>query len=1088
MYNEEDMELDTRYATLNAARKKAVDTIQGPVMVVAGPGTGKTELLSVRAANILVKTDTLPENILCLTFTESGATAMRERLISIIGKDAYRIAIHTFHSFGTETIGQNREFFYNGALFEPIDDLRRYELLRDIFGELPHDNILASTMNGEYTYQSEAATVISELKRSGLTSEELRNILNANEVTLDSAERLICPIFERIGKTTSAQLAAVMADLRALANADETRYEVAPLSIVLHDSLYAALQQTEEGHPTKPLTAWKRQWLTKDRSGRLTFKSRASIKKLRALAVVYDAYLHRLEQVGLYDYDDMILQLVHAMEVHPELKFSLQEKYQYIMVDEFQDTNLAQMRILHNLTDNPVNEGRPNLMVVGDDDQAIYSFQGADISNILRFRELYPSAIFIPLTDNYRSRKQILTEARQLITQVSDRLETRYDELDKTLSAHQPGDGTVTLTELQDAPAERQWLVDRINADIAAGKTPQDIAVLTRHHKEITALLPYFAAANIPVTYERQDNALDEAPITTLELVSKLVIALAKGEHDVANSLLPEFLAHPALATEPLSLWRLSVSAYDARQRWMETMAAMAEFVDIHAWLVELAQASLQEPLEVMLDRIIGQSDTPSPFYTHYFSRDARDQQPDLYLQHLQALQIIRQKLREYTHTDAPTLSEFSDFVALHRRLDMRIPLTRTIGESGGTAVHLMTAHKSKGLEFPTVYVVNAVDSTWGDKARGRSRLISYPENLRLAPAGDSADERVRLLYVAMTRAKHDLHLSYSLEDDRGKSTLVARFFADHEAQRHAATDSDGLLQSAQTAWYAPYAEPTTDLKTLLAPSLAHYKLSATHLNAFLDLVNGGPEAFLLGNLLHFPSAKTPASSYGTAVHHTLQLAHLHLARHGERKPLEDILHDFETHLSQERMKESDKQFYLQKGSEQLTRFFEERYDTFSPEQKAELDFRHQEVCIDQARLTGMLDVATIDKQNKTIAVADYKTGKPVDGTPKTEYEKIKIHKYRQQLLFYKLLVEHSRDYHSYTVTDARLVFVEPTQAGAIIDLPIEYDKEELDRLRLLIEAVWRRITTLDFPDTSEFEPSLKGIQAFEQSLMDEVA
>ena len=122
MYNEEDMELDTRYATLNAAQKKAVDTIQGPVMVVAGPGTGKTELLSVRAANILVKTDTLPENILCLTFTESGATAMRERLISIIGKDAYRIAIHTFHSFGTETIGQNREFFYNGALFEPIDD------------------------------------------------------------------------------------------------------------------------------------------------------------------------------------------------------------------------------------------------------------------------------------------------------------------------------------------------------------------------------------------------------------------------------------------------------------------------------------------------------------------------------------------------------------------------------------------------------------------------------------------------------------------------------------------------------------------------------------------------------------------------------------------------------------------------------------------------------------------------------------------------------------------------------------------------------------------------------------------------------
>ena len=127
------MDFSTRYASLNAAQKEAVDTIEGPVMVIAGPGTGKTELLSMRTANILKKTDTLPENILCLTFTESGASAMRERLVSIIGKDAYKVAIHTFHSFGTDVINQYSQYFYKGAYFRPADDLSRYEIIRTIF-------------------------------------------------------------------------------------------------------------------------------------------------------------------------------------------------------------------------------------------------------------------------------------------------------------------------------------------------------------------------------------------------------------------------------------------------------------------------------------------------------------------------------------------------------------------------------------------------------------------------------------------------------------------------------------------------------------------------------------------------------------------------------------------------------------------------------------------------------------------------------------------------------------------------------------------------------------------------------------------
>ena len=146
------MDFQTRYKKLNQKQQQAVDTIDGPVMVIAGPGTGKTELLSMRAANILRLTDTLPENILCLTFTESGAAAMRARLASIIGMDAYKVAIHTFHSFGTEIINQNGAAFFSGATFQPADDLSRYEILHAIFDEQDYTNPITAKMNGEYTH------------------------------------------------------------------------------------------------------------------------------------------------------------------------------------------------------------------------------------------------------------------------------------------------------------------------------------------------------------------------------------------------------------------------------------------------------------------------------------------------------------------------------------------------------------------------------------------------------------------------------------------------------------------------------------------------------------------------------------------------------------------------------------------------------------------------------------------------------------------------------------------------------------------------------------------------------------------------
>jgi DNA helicase II / ATP-dependent DNA helicase PcrA len=1083
------MEFQKRYGQLNAAQKEAVDTLDGPVMVIAGPGTGKTELLSVRTANILTKTDTLPKNILCLTFTESGAAAMRERLVGIIGKDAYKVAIHTFHSFGTEIINQNREYFYRGALFSPADDLNRYEILRGIFDSLDYKNPLASTMNGEYTHQPDAAKVISELKRSGLTSDELLTILDASEAAIDEAERLLSPLLAgTVSAKTGTALAGALQTLQSRAQQADVLYEVTPLIQVIADSLAFAIDQTAD-HPTKPITAWKKKWFEKNAQGDYILKSRGRLVKLRALAFVYFEYITRMEQAGLYDYDDMILQVVHAMEVHDELRFNLQEKYLYIMVDEFQDTNLAQMRVLHNLTDNPANEGRPNIMVVGDDDQAIYSFQGADISNILRFDELYSGAAQIVLTNNYRSKAEIISLAREVIVQGSERLENRVEGLSKQLRAEQGGNGHVALFQAPSVDSERHWLVQQIAADIASGTAPADIAVLTRRHSEIQSLLPYFSRHDIAVQYERQENVLDQPAILALELLARVIDALSHGEHDTANALLPELLAHPAWGFTPAELWKLSVDAYENRQRWLEVMATTPRFLDAHSWLIEMAALAPSTALEPMIDRLIGrpQDAASSVFYQHYFGDLKLETAPASYLDCLAALRTIRGQLREHHGEGVPTLSSFVSFVALHRRLGTILMAPQATAHDD-TAVHLMTAHKSKGLEFSHVYIFNAVDSVWGEKARGVSRTIGYPENLALAPAGDTADERLRLFYVAMTRAKSQLTISYSASDDRDKATLVASFLAE---SAQAGADIPALSDAAQTeaaelAWYEPLMTPTGDLKKILQPALQDYKLSATHLTSFLDITKGGPRAFLLDNLLHFPSAKSASAAYGSAIHRTLQQLHVHVSATGEQKPLEDILHDFEQNLQRERLGQLDFATYLQKGSDELQAYLAARGDTFTPGQKSELNFAGQSVVLGSARLTGTIDVLDVNKTEKRLVVTDYKTGKPTtEWRGRAEYEKVKLHKYRQQLMFYKLMVEHSRDYGTYTVDKGCLSFIEPTRDGQVSHLEMAFEPEELAHFEQVLMKVWERITTLDLPDVSAYDPTLKGIQAFEQDLID---
>ena len=1094
------MDFNTRYAKLNDNQRQAVDYIHGSLLVIAGPGTGKTELLSMRTAQILKQTDTLPNSILCLTFTESGATNMRQRLRQIIGEDAYKIAIHTFHSFGTEIINQHREYFFRGADAQPVDELTQYQIISGILEGLDWRNPLSTKNNGEFVYIKDLIRIISEFKQSGLTPSELRAIIEDNQSTIAEIAPDIQQVFSaKISKKTIELFAPIAEKIANLAakNPDEKNSKlpasITPYANVLALSIAHAAQEAIDENSTKPLTAWKNKWCEKNANGEFVLKDFTAAEKLSAAIDVYEKYVNTLSERSLFDYDDMILSVIQACESHPELRANLQEQFQFIMVDEFQDTNLAQLRLLFNLTSE--NDDNPNIMAVGDDDQAIFSFQGADVGNIQRFRQHYHGPKIIVLTDNYRSAENILSSARDIITQGADRLENTIDGLSKQLTAHANSEGSkVEIQEFSSVGEERAGIAKQIAELIKNGEKPENITIIARHHKELIEILPHLYKENLFVNYERHDDILEQDIIQILDKLARTVVAISQHNLDVANSLLPEITAHPAFGFSALDIWKLSLQAYKNRQLWLESMLANIVFKEFAEWLLERAKDVPNLPLEEQLDNLLGLTDDESgdlqvnSLANFYFSPEKLDKNPEAYLTILESLRTLRQKLRDRITDKNPTLEDFLEFIDLHISTKTRLTQIRTHASSLSGAINLMTAHKSKGLEFPHVFVIGAIDSAWGEKVRSRSRAIRYPANLQLQPAGATYDERLRLFFVAMTRAKTTLTMTYSQTNDSGSNTIIASFLTNCTPTIIPTSDDPAeQIELAETDWTTRLTSPIIpELKDLLAPALETYKLSATHLNNFLDVSRGGPQNFLLNNLLHFPSAKNSAAAYGTAIHSSLQQAHCSFSADHQLPSTEQILQFFQKSLESQHLPADDFQLYLDKGKSALIAFLNAKSSDFHDTDLAELDFSNQGVIIDNARLTGKLDVVDIDKQNKTIFVTDYKTGKPAHSWKgSADYEKIKLHKYRQQLMFYQLLVEHSRDYGNFTFTGGRLQFVEPDmKTGDILSLEYAFSSEELTEFTQLIEIIWRKITTLDLPDISGYSADYKGMLQFEKDLL----
>ena len=1102
------------YGRLNDAQKQAVDTTEGPVLVIAGPGTGKTQLLSLRIANILRTTDTLPENILCLTFTDSAAHTMRERLTSIIGKAAYDVTISTYHAFGSDLLRRYPEYFTDSNDLKPADDLTIDGIFRDIQATLPYTNPLKFE-----TFLRDVKQLVSDSKRALLAPADLRSVARSNQQFINGASKLVQAHLQtmvRIDKQAGALFTALSTDTKRL-KATAPLPGIVVLSDLWQQELETALELFYESGKTTSLTKWKNNWLAKDADSHWVVDGSEQNTRLLAGADIYELYTQALEKAGLYDYDDMILRAIKGLEQHPDLKFTLQERYLYVMLDEFQDTNHAQSRIVELLTDNPASEQRPNVLAVGDDDQAIYAFQGANYSHMLSFYERYRDVLVVTLTENYRSHTDILETASGVAEQIQTRLHHNFPAVTKHIVAANndlPETAIVERHEFKSALSQNTWVAKQIKQLLEQGIKASDIAVLAPKHEHLESLVAYMQHEMIPLHYEKRENILEDPAIAELLTMSRLVLALMSADHSLAASLWPQVISYSFWQLPTSLIWQLSWQANDAKLDWTQVLGEHTDTKAIALFFIRLSQLAVSQSLEQMFDHLIGTTTVElqeatmkvyrSPFYEHYFGElTAENADTHSFWQLLSNLTVLRERLREYRAAESTPLrlADFVDYVEAHQAANIKILNTNPYQEASD-AVELMTAYKAKGQEYSAVFILAAIDEVWGTKARALSSRLSLAPNLQfIRYAGTTEDERLRLLYVALTRAKTHLYLTSYANTYSGRQTTHLKYLDEHADETsnivspllpagrqvvHIEDDISPELDELRVYWQQQHYQAVTSptLKNLLQARLETFQLSPTQYNSFIDVAHDGPSSFFLQTLLRFPAAPGLSLQYGNAIHETLEWIHYATKQDGKLPTEAQVKVAYTKRLQAMRIGEPQESLLLERGLRVLKIYLVQRAHTVATDNYVEYNFRNENVFIGEAHLSGKIDKLIVDPKAKTITIVDYKTGK---SHAKWEREP-KLHFYRNQLYFYKFLVEHSRTFQGYHVIDAYLEFVEPDEQGIIRELHIEFEDAVASKLQQLIEKAWQHIMDLHFPDVAHYSQDLRGIESFETDLLsDEV-
>lgn len=1072
---------------LNKSQQEAVDHIYGPLLVLAGPGTGKTQLLSARIANILKKTDASAQNILCLTFTENAAQNMRERLSSLILDDAYDVHINTYHGFGSDIIRFYPEFFEDinfetgedNRLERPLDELQGLQIVSDILNRLPYTSPLLSARH----FPKNVLDTIGDLKKSLLTPESLKAIADQNLKQV----RTLSPKIANHLKTISRFPSKAAESISLFEPIEELLSNQTGLADIAHEELLEAMGESADTNKSKPLTAWKNKWLKKDEDNNFCFTDEAQHLRMIELSKVYKSYGDELKSRQLYDFNDMILRVIDALKNKTELKYNLQEKYQFILLDEFQDTNAAQFELVKYLADNPVNEGKPNVFAVGDDDQAIYAFQGAKVSNMLSFVDTFEDVKVINLTENYRSHPDILHVAHNIATQIESRLHHQLQGIDKLLVASGktlPKTATIERHEFNAEANEYTWVAEKVKKLVSNGVHPGEIAVLAPKHKYLERTVPFLVKQKVPVSYEKREDILKTKLIRDTALMCRLVLACHEQDAHQMNHLFPQVLSSEYFGISVKDIWSINWSYRTEGQTWAETALNNENLAPTVMAFLSLGLRAETEPLEYMLDYLIGStpvvidSETSYifPLKSYYFKYTPNTDTALEYYELLTNLSAIREHLRarQVGETELMTIQGFLDFIHAYELAEQPLINTHPIAQDPDS-VQLMTTYKAKGLEFEYIFLINLHDDVWGKSAKANSNKLSLPANLTYVRySGSSEDELKRLLFVAVTRAKHGLFLSSHAIKDNGKATEPVKYLQEFnqddqrlcsilpESNQHVTFtefSAQETMQAVETMWNSRHLNLTAELKSLLQPCLNTYQMSPTHLNTFIDTEFGGPEVFLLNTLLRFPQAPGEDGEFGNAIHATLEYLQNKVNK-GTKFTTQDALKYYDKQLSSRYIAKDKMDDYRVRGHQALSGYLEANQNMWAKPAKSEVNFRNEGVVVGKARLSGKIDRLEVNPDAKTVDIIDFKTGDPL-----TKWDSsTKAKKYKQQLYFYKLLIEGSHTYAGYKVNSARLEFIEPTPGGKRVDpLYIDFDSKYEGELREFIGEIWDKIQNLDF-------------------------
>ncbi|HTN46804.1 MAG TPA: ATP-dependent DNA helicase [Flavipsychrobacter sp.] len=1007
-----------RYQQLNEQQKEAVNTIYGPVMVIAGPGTGKTEVLAMRIANLLrSEAQVKPQEILCLTFTDEGTVSMRKRLLQIIGEAAHRVHIFTFHAFCNSIIQSNMEYFGVRDLM-PISDLERMDLIYEIIEKLEPGHLLRR-LKGDIFFDAQNLLSLFDLMKSeDWNSEQVGNAIDFYIESLPEREKYIY-------KRANAKTGIKVGDLKEADIKKETE----------------------------------------------------KMERTRAAAMLYPLYQQRMEEMGRYDFSDMILWVLKAFKERPDFLQSQQERFQFLLVDEFQDTSGAQSELLNMLADYWED---PNLFIVGDDDQSIFEFQGARLKNIKEVYERYRNTIkVIVLKENYRSSQLILDKSMASIRQNRQRLINQLQELEldkNIIAANQrfkaeisPAPSVSIYYNQLHEDAEIVNAIERLHAD---GVALNNVAVLYAQHKQAASIIDSLERRKLPYWVKRPVNILDLPLVQQLLNVFRYLQAEQtkpmSGEEWIFLLLHSPFFNLTAIDVATLSLYIQTKTAKHKRWRYLLQDDLLLETLDLQnagslrklghnleRWITELQTLTLPMVLQKIL--------YDGGVVAHVMKQEGQ-------IWDMQVLHTFFEFIKD--ECDKKPRMSVRELLTIIGRMDdegISLPIQKTVQQENG--VRFYTAFSAKGHEFEHVFIVGVTKNFWEGK-RGGNGGFSLPETLTtLAKQEEDINntEEVarRLFYVGMTRAKKHLHISYAQKDNKEKA-LEPSMFIDEISEAEDRTDKGASNEEVMTHMATllmpePPVQITLVKKELLERRLENFVLSVSAMNKYLNC----PLAFYYEYILRVPEAKSDALSFGIAIHFALEqlFKKMNIEENKNFHSKEDLIKDFRYAMKREEGSFTLLQFErrLEMGSELLSDYYEKYIATFNKIVLTE--YNVNQVTINGVPAKGKLD--KIEFTGKECVVIDYKTGSPDRASRKELLGPSEDHPmggdYWRQMVFYRLLLNNFPPAFDWKMTAGIFDFIEKNKAGEYVRFTIPIQEHDLTIVKQQVKDVYGKIMNHEF-------------------------